>query len=85
MADSKKLPLKVVPTLEKDFYHPDIGGGPKKVFTKVTPEFRQKLSSEVIGIRDHFSQTFKEFPKVPAVARVRVREDAIAKSCSAPR
>jgi serine protease AprX len=80
MADIKKLPLKVVPTLDRDFYHPDAGGGPKKVFTKVTREFRQNLSSQVIGIRDHFSEAFKEFPKVPAVARVRVREDAIAKS-----
>ena len=80
MAETKKLPLKVVPTLERDFYRPEAGGGPKKVFTKVTPEFRQKLSSQVIGIRDHFSGAFKEFPKVPAVARVRVREDAIAKS-----
>jgi hypothetical protein len=80
MAENKKLPLKVVPRLEKDFYRPEASGGPKKVFTKVTPEFRQKLSSEVIGIRDHFSPAFKQFPKVPAVARVRVREDAIAKS-----
>lgn len=80
MAENKKLPLKVVPPLEKDFYRPEAAGGPKKVFTKVTPEFRQKLSSEVIGIRDHFSPAFKQFPKVPAVARVRVREDAIAKS-----
>lgn len=80
MAEGKKLPLKVVPTLERDFYHPESGGGPKKVFTAVTPEFRQKLSSQVIEIRDHFSKTFREFPKVPAVARVRVREDAIAKS-----
>jgi serine protease AprX len=80
MADVKKLPLKVVPTLERDFYHPEAGGGPKKVFTKVTREFRQNLSSQVIGIRDHFSEAFNEFPKVPAVARVRVRADAVAKS-----
>jgi serine protease AprX len=80
MAESKRLPLKVVPTLDKDFYYPESGGGPKKVFTSVTPEFRQRLSSQVIDIRDHFGKTFREFPKVPAVARVRVREDAVAKS-----
>src|SRR5215469_12238497 len=62
MAEGKRLPLKVVPTLERDFYHPEPGGGPKKVFTKVTPEFRQKLSSEVIGVRDHFSEAFKRYP-----------------------
>jgi serine protease AprX len=80
MAETRKLPLKVVPSLEKDFYHPEAGGGPKKIFTKVTPEFRQRLSSQAIDIRDHFSEAFKEFPKVPAVARVRVRPDAVAKS-----
>lgn len=80
MDEGKKLPLKVVPALQSDFYHPDLHGGPKKVFAKVTREFRQRLSSQVIGIRDQLSPAFKEFPKVPAVARVRVREDAIAKS-----
>ena len=34
MAEIKKLPLKVVPALERDFYRPEAGGGPKKVFTK---------------------------------------------------
>ena len=80
MPDDKRLPLKVVPPLETDFYHPQAGGGPKKVFTQVTTEFRQELSGQVMNIRHTFSASFKEFPNVPAVARVRVRKDAIAKS-----
>lgn len=80
MAEAKKLPLKVVPAMETDFYHPDAGGGPKKVFGEVTKEFRQNLSTQVIEIRDHFADSFRQFPSLPAVARVKVREDAIAKS-----
>jgi hypothetical protein len=80
MAETRKLPLKVVPAMETDFYHPEAGGGPKKVFGKVTREFRQNLSSQVIDIRDHFADSFRQFPDLPAVARAKVREDAIAKS-----
>src|ERR1700693_5245013 len=80
MAESRKLPLKVVPALETDFYHPEGRGGPGKVFGEVTSEFRQRLAAQVSEIRDQFATSFREFPSVPAVARVRVREDAIAKS-----
>ena len=80
MAESRKLPLKVVPALETDFYHPEAGGGPKKIFGEVSREFRERLSAQVIEIRDQFAPSFKEFPSVPAVARARVREDAVAKS-----
>src|SRR5215469_3171487 len=80
MAEAKKLPLKVVPAMDTDFYHPDAGGGPKKVFVEVTKELRQNLSTQVIEIRDHFADSFRQFPSLPAVARVKVRKDAIAKS-----
>ena len=69
MSDTKKLPLKVIPPLERDFYRPHVGGGAKKVFTSVDAEFRGMLSAQVIEVRDHFVTAFKEFPTVPAVAR----------------
>jgi serine protease AprX len=80
MSEGSKLPLKVVPPLERDFYRPHVGGGAKKIFTPVDAEFRAMLSSQVIEIRDHFVAAFKAFPTVPAVARAKVRSDAIAKS-----
>lgn len=80
MNDNSKLPLKVVPPLTRDFYEPKLGGGRKKVFEKVTKEFRQRLASQVIEVRDAFKDSFSEFPNLPAVARVTVREDAVAKS-----
>ena len=80
MSDGYKLPLKVVPPLERDFYRPHVGGGAKKIFTPVDDEFRGMLSAQIIGVRDHFLTAFKDFPSVPAVARAKVRSDAIAKS-----
>lgn len=80
MSDGQKLPLKVVPQLERDFFRPHTGGSAKKVFTPVDEEFRGVLSAQVIEIRDHFLTAFKDFPEVPAVARAKVRSDAIAKS-----
>lgn len=78
--DLKRLPLKVVPQLDRDFYHPDAGGGPKKVFGDVSPEYRGALAAQVIEIRNHFVHAFSEFPDVPAVARVKVKQEAVAKS-----
>lgn len=80
MSESVRLPIKVVPQLDRDFYKPDVGGGPKKVFGEVTAEFRGELAAQVIGIRNEFDHAFREFPAVPAVARAKVRPDAIAKS-----
>ena len=80
MSEGKKLPLKVIPPLERDFYKPHVGGGAKKVFGPVDAKFRGMLSAQVIEVRDHFVTAFKEFPAVPAVARAKVRADAIAKS-----
>lgn len=80
MSDEKKLPLKVVPQLQRDFYRPEYNGGGKKVFGPVDAEFRDMLAAQVIGIRDQFWTAFKEFPNVPAVARAKIRPDAIAKS-----
>jgi serine protease AprX len=80
MSEERRFPLKVVPPLERDFYKPDPGGGPKKVFRKVTRQLRNELSGQVVTIRDSLKRSFKEFPAVPAVARASVRADAIAKS-----
>lgn len=80
MKNNSKQPLKVVPPLTRDFYEPKTGGGPRKEFEKVTREFRQRLASQIMEVRDAFKDSFTEFPDLPAVARVTVREDAVAKS-----
>jgi serine protease AprX len=80
MSEHTRLPLKVVPQLAADFYTPDPGGGPKKVFGEVTRETRGKLAAEVIGIRKHFVRSFEAHPGLPAVARAKIKPEAVAKS-----
>lgn len=80
MAENRRLPLKVVPLLQDDLYKPEGSGGEKKVFDDVTPESRGKLAAQVIEVRGRFEQAFQEFPNVPAVARAKLKPQAIAKS-----
>ena len=80
MRQPERLPIKVVPALESDYYKPDGGGGPKKVFDEVTPEIRQGLAAQVIDIRNHLASSFSQYPGVPAVAKVKIKADALAKS-----
>ncbi|HEY3417205.1 MAG TPA: peptidase S8, partial [Armatimonadota bacterium] len=80
MPDIIRLPLKVVPAFDTDFVRPEGGGGEPKVFVEVTNDYRNELEHQIIEVRDHFLASFAEFPGVPAVAKVKVRNDAIAKS-----
>lgn len=82
MIEPMKLPIKVVPPLKEDFYNPfeDARGRGSKIFEEPTSEFRQRLAHQVIEIRDHLGDAFEMYPGVPAVAKVRVREEAIAKT-----
>lgn len=75
-----KLPIKVIPVLKDDMVHPENRGGPKKLFREVDREFRETIEAQVLQIRDHFQESFRRLPQVPAVAKVTVRKDAVAKS-----
>lgn len=80
MSNEMRLPIKVIPVLSTDVVRPPGGGGDPKVFRDVDKKFRDSVEAKVIGIRDYFQDSFRAFPGVPAVARVKVREDAVAKS-----
>ncbi len=80
MADPTHLPLKVVPTLERDFYRPEGRGGAKKVFGTVNAELRELLAGQVAQVHSHFIESFARYPNLPAVASVQIKQDAIAKS-----
>lgn len=78
--DEQRLPLKVVPPLENDYISPNSGGGSDKIFVEPTEEFRNELIRQVQEVKEYFANSFQETPEIPAVARVRLRHDAIAKS-----
>lgn len=80
MRTELRLPLKVVPVMRDDIVSPPTGGGESKIFRDVTNAFRQEIVQKVVDVRNHFAESFRVAPDVPAVATVRVRKDAIAKS-----
>ncbi len=56
------------------------GGGERKVHADVTPELRRMLSDQIQGVREHIMGLEGQFPGVPKIARLLLRETALAKS-----
>lgn len=73
------LPIKVVVPHEEDLRRPRPGGGPKPSFVEHLDEARQVMLRGIEQVEEHFELAFSR-SKLPAVARVTLREDAIAKS-----
>ncbi|MBC16250.1 MAG: hypothetical protein CL942_04270 [Desulfovibrio sp.] len=80
MPEEKNLPIKVVPPLEGDYFVPDNTGGSSKIFEEPTAEFRENLFKQIQGVANHFRDSFERQPNVPAVARIKLRPEAVAKS-----
>ncbi len=59
---------------------PKAGGGGGEPLVEVTPELRVLLSGQVHGVRTFAERWFRQHPDVPAVAKVLLREKALAKS-----
>jgi hypothetical protein len=80
MAGPEHLSIKIVEPRPDDLKAPEGSSGPRKVFGEVTPELRNRLADQVRSVREHFAASFQQFPSLPAVARVRLKEKALAKS-----
>jgi serine protease AprX len=78
--DQKRLPIKVVLTSEKDYRRPKGGGGPQKSFGDVDRRVRSSLIDQLSAVQTHFAPVFEKAPGIPAVARVVLKEKALAKS-----
>ena len=73
-------PIKIVFRRTEDIRRTGTRGGERKVFGKADAAVRRTLLSQVGKVHQYFATSFTEFPDVPAVARVQLKEDAIAKS-----
>lgn len=80
MDTEKRLPIKVVHAQNEDYVQPESGGGARKIFGDVTTERRVQLVGQVQELRGVFAAAFNRWPNLPAVARVRLKEEALAKS-----
>lgn len=79
-SNQKRLPIKVVAPSKDDYQRPDSSGGPKKTFADVTPSIRESFAQQVDWVDQYFQTSFKRNPRLPAVARVTLKEKALAKS-----
>jgi len=80
MADEPLLPIKVVLRSDGDDQSKPPSPREYKPFVDVTDELRDRLVDEVSRVRTVFAPSFRRFPGVPAVAKVALREEALAKS-----
>lgn len=78
--DSFPYPIKLVKIRDSDVKPNQGNGGDAKVFGKVTPELRKNLATQVNNINELFKDRFKNNTVVPAVAKVKMKNEAIAKS-----
>ena len=75
----KHLPIKVVYQKKTDTRR-NKGGGTVKFFGKVTPELQRNISDKFSYILEFYQDVFEENRLVPAVGKITVKQEAIAKS-----
>lgn len=81
MPEELRLPIKVVIPARTDFRKPIKNGGPRKQFGDVkSPNFRTRLADQLVRIYDHFDYHGMADARLPRVARVVLKDEALAKS-----
>ena len=75
----KYLPIKVVYQKKSDTRR-NIGGGGTKFFGEVTSELQRDISDKFSHILEFYQDVFEENRLVPAVGKITVKQEAIAKS-----
>lgn len=75
----RNLPIKVVLQKAADTQNNHAGGG-TKFFGVVTPELRNEISTKFEELLSYYQDVFQENELVPAVGKITVKQEAIAKS-----
>ncbi|EDU3151682.1 S8 family peptidase [Salmonella enterica subsp. enterica serovar Saintpaul] len=73
-------PIKIIKTFAKDFNDKTYGFTEKEPIRPVTKELLSRLKNEVRYVSEHFRDSFRKWPGVPAVAKVTLHDKALAKS-----
>lgn len=77
--DKKPLPIQVVLPRKEDFKKVK-GMGNKKMMGPFTDELRQNTASQFNKLIEYFDKRFDEYPNVPCIGKVIMKEKAIAKT-----
>jgi len=79
--DKKDFPIQVVEIRSTDHRPPPgIQGGGAKMFGKVTAQTRHNLTSQVDDAFSYFENQFDRWPDIPAVIKITLKKEALAKS-----
>lgn len=73
------LPIKLVLPKKTDIVR-NTGGGEIKFFGKVTPELKREITDKFETLLSFYSDVFNENDAIPAVGKITVKPEAIAKS-----
>lgn len=76
----EKLPIMSVKSDSKDFYKPVVKGSTKIFEPGSLPETRRRVAAQIDEVKAAFASRFAESPGVPAVAKVKLIDAALAKS-----
>ncbi len=79
MNDNKRLPIQVVLPRETD-YSSNQPGGSKKYLEPYTAELQAKIELQCQQLQLTMQEDFERFPMTPCIAKVVMKEKAIAKS-----
>lgn len=73
------LPIKLVLPKTTDIV-PNTGGGQLKFFGEVTPQLKREITDKFETLLSFYSDVFNENESIPAVGKITVKPEAIAKS-----
>lgn len=77
--NKNNLPIKVVLQKTEDIYRNN-PGGKIKFFGEVTPQLQTEISGKFESLLNFYDEVFEENENVPAIGKVTVKPEAIAKS-----
>lgn len=77
--NKNNLPIKIVLQKTEDIYN-NHGGGKAKFFGEVTPELQTEISNKFEALLEFYNDVFTENENIPAIGKVTVKPEAIAKS-----
>ncbi|WP_458408148.1 S8 family peptidase [Anaerotignum sp.] len=73
------LPIKIVLQKTEDIFS-NHGGGKTKFFGEVTPQLQTEISNKFESLLEFYNDVFTENENIPAIGKVIVKPEAIAKS-----
>lgn len=76
----RRLPVKVVLATKDDYPSREKSGGGWEPFRRVTRAFRSDLLGNIQDVSNYFAPAFRRWPEVPGIAKVQLRNDALAKT-----